>query len=73
MALLLWITKDQTLILISSLRIKMLFYVAGNLYPTTESPQNVNSTTSTWFSLRDWTEIQGKVSQSKHHYFPTSP
>jgi hypothetical protein len=50
----------------------MLFYVADSLYPTTESPQNINSTISTWFSLRDWTKIQGKVSQSKHHYFPTS-
>jgi hypothetical protein len=34
MALILWITKDQTLILISFLRVNMLFYVACNSYPT---------------------------------------
>jgi len=60
MALILWTTKDQTFILISSLRINRLFYVAGNSYPTTESPQKINSITSTWFSLRDWIEIQGQ-------------
>jgi hypothetical protein len=53
MALILWTTKDQTLILISILGVNKLFYVAGSSYPTTESPQNINSTTSTWFSLKD--------------------
>jgi hypothetical protein len=33
---------------------------------------NINPTTSIWFNLRDWTKIQGKVNQSKHHYFPKS-
>jgi hypothetical protein len=59
--------------LISSLKINRLFYVAGSSYPTTDAPQNINSITSTWFNLKDWIEIQGKVNQSKHHYFPTSP
>ncbi len=75
MALILWTTKDQAFILISflgSLGINKLFYVAGNSYPTTKFSQNINSTTSTWFSFRNWIEIQGKVNQSKHHYFPTS-
>jgi hypothetical protein len=58
MALILWTTKDQALILISSLRVNRLFYVTNNSYPITESPQNINSTTSTWFNLRDWTKIQ---------------
>jgi hypothetical protein len=73
MALIIWTTKDQTFILISFLGINRLFYVAGNSYPTTKSPQNINSTISTWFSRKDWTEFQGKVSQSKHHYFLASP
>ncbi len=72
MALILWITKDQTPILISFLGVNRLFYVVGSSYPTTESSQNINSTTSTWFSFKDWTEIQGRVSQSKHHCFRTS-
>jgi hypothetical protein len=64
MALILWNTKVHALILISSLGINMLFYVVGSSYPTTESPQNINSTTSTWFNFRDWTEIQGRGNQS---------
>ncbi len=73
MALILWTTMDQTLILISSLRVNMLFYVVSSSYPTTNAPQNINSITSTWFNIKDWIEIQGKVSQSKHHYFLASP
>jgi hypothetical protein len=57
MALILWTTKDQTLILIFSLGVDMLFYVAGSSYLITESPYNINSTTSTWFTLKDWTKI----------------
>jgi len=41
MALILWTTKDQALTLISFLRVNMLFYVANNSYPTTESPQRL--------------------------------
>jgi predicted nucleic acid-binding protein len=37
-ALILWTTNDETLILISSLGINMLFYVVGSSYPTTKSP-----------------------------------
>jgi hypothetical protein len=37
MALILWTIKDQALILISSLGVNRLFYVAGNSYPTIES------------------------------------
>jgi len=37
MALIPWTTKDQALILISSLGINMLFYVANNSYPIIES------------------------------------
>jgi hypothetical protein len=72
MALILWTAKDQTLILISSLGVNRLVYVAGNSYLTTESPHNINSTTSIWFSFKVWTEIQGKVNMSKHHYFLAS-
>jgi hypothetical protein len=57
MALILWTTKDQTFILISSLGVNKLFYVTGNSYPTTKSPQIINSITSTWFNLTNWTEI----------------
>jgi hypothetical protein len=35
MALILWTTKDQALILISSLGVNMLFHVADNSCPTT--------------------------------------
>ncbi len=58
MALSLWTTKDQTFILISSLRVNMLFYVTDNSYRTIKSPHNIKSTISTWFSFRDWTKIQ---------------
>jgi hypothetical protein len=64
MALIIWTTKDQTLILISFLRVNRLFYVVNNSYPITKSPQNINSTTSTWFSFRDWTKIQGQPIQT---------
>jgi hypothetical protein len=60
MALILWTTKDHALILTFSLRVNMLFYVTGSSYPITESSQNINFTTSTWFSFRDWIEIQEK-------------
>jgi hypothetical protein len=53
MTLILWTTKDQALILISSLGANMLFYVVDNSYSTTESPQNINSTISTWFNFKD--------------------
>jgi hypothetical protein len=53
MALILWTTRDQAPILISSLGVNRLFCVGGNSYLTTESSQSINSTTSTWFSLRD--------------------
>jgi hypothetical protein len=62
MALILWTTKDHALILISSLGVNRLFCVARSSYPTIESPHNINLTTSTWFNLKDWTEIQGRVS-----------
>jgi hypothetical protein len=71
-ALILWTTKDQAFILIPSHQVNRLFDVVGNSYPITKSPQNINSITSTLFNLRDWTEIQGRINQSKHHYFPTS-
>jgi hypothetical protein len=70
MTLILWTTKDQTFILISFLGVNKLFYVVGSSYPTTKSPQNINFTISTWFNLRDWTKIQGRVSQSKHSLSP---
>jgi hypothetical protein len=38
MALILWTTKDQSLVLISFLGFNRLFYVAGSSYPPTESP-----------------------------------
>jgi len=38
MALTIWITKDQSLILIFSLGVNRLFYVVNNSYLTTESP-----------------------------------
>jgi hypothetical protein len=41
MALILWTTKDQTLILISSLGVNKLFYVASSSYPTTQCPQKL--------------------------------
>ncbi len=41
MALIVWITKDEALILISFLGVNRLFYVAGNSYPTTKSPQRL--------------------------------
>jgi len=72
MALILWTAKDQTFILIFSLGVNRLFYVAGNSYLTTESPHNINSIISIWFNLKDWTEIQGRVNLSKHHYFLAS-
>ncbi len=43
-------------------------FITNNRIPT-----EINSTISTWFSLRNKTKIQGRVCQSKHHYFPTSP
>jgi len=33
--------------------------------------RQIGSTTSTWFSLRDWRKIQGRVSQYNHFYFLT--
>ncbi len=58
MALILWTTKDKALILISSLGFNRFFYVTSSSYPTIESPHNINSTTSTWFKLKDWIGIQ---------------
>jgi hypothetical protein len=71
MALILWTTKDQTLISISSLGVNRLFYVAGSSYPTRKSSQNINSTISTWFSFRDWTEIQGQNQLVQTFLFPS--
>ncbi len=68
-ALILWTTKDQTFILISSLGINMLFYVTCSSYPTTKSPQNI-SITSTWFSFRDWTKIQEQSHSVQTSLFP---
>ncbi len=73
MALILWTTKDKSLILISFLGVNRLFYVAGSSYPTTKFPTQIDYTTSTQFNIRDWTEIQGRVNQYNHFYFPTSP
>jgi hypothetical protein len=50
--------KGSELILISSLGINKLFYVNGGSYPTTKSPHNINSITSTCFNLKDPTKIQ---------------
>jgi len=41
--------------------------------PNNRMPIEIGFTTSTWFSLRDWTEIQGRVSQYNHLYFSTFP
>jgi hypothetical protein len=51
----------------------MLFYVVNNSNPTTESPQNINSTTSTWFSLKDWTEIKGQNQPVETSLLPSIP
>jgi hypothetical protein len=73
MALILWTTKDQALILISSLGVNMLFYVAGSSYPTIKSSQRL----ALLFQHGSISEIgqkfRDRVSQSKHHYFPASP
>jgi hypothetical protein len=73
MALIIWPTKDQALILISSLGVNKLFYVAGSLYPTKESPQNINSITSTWLSFKDWIEIQGQSQPVQTSLLPNIP
>ncbi len=73
MALILWTMKDQALILIFFLRVNMLFYVANSSYLTTESPQNINSTTSTWFNLRNWTKIQGQSQPIQTSLLPSIP
>jgi hypothetical protein len=73
MALILWTTKDQALILISSLRVNRVFYVTGNSDPTTESPQNINSTTSTLFSFKDWTKIQEQSQPVQTSLLPSIP
>jgi hypothetical protein len=53
MALIIWTTKDQALILISSIIVNKLFYVASSSYPIIKFPYYINSTTSTWFSLKN--------------------
>ncbi len=73
MALILRTTKDQALILIFSLGVNMLFYVTGSSYPTTESPQNINSTTSTWFNIRNWIEIQEQSQSIQTTLLPNIP
>jgi hypothetical protein len=73
MALILCTTKDQAFILISSLGVNKLFYVATSSYPKTESPQNINSTTSTWFIIRDWTEIQEQSQPVQTSLLPNIP
>jgi len=62
MVLILWTTKDQSFILISSQGVNKLFYVRWQLIPNNRIPTKINSITSTWFNLRDWIEIQGKIS-----------
>jgi hypothetical protein len=73
MALILWTIKNQALILISSLGVNMLFYVTGSSYPTTESSQNINSITSTWFSLKDWIKIQEQSQPVQTSLLPSIP
>jgi hypothetical protein len=73
MALILWTTKDQALMLISSLGVKNLFYVISNSYPTTEFPYNINSTTSTWFSFKNWTKIQEQSQLVQTSVLPIIP
>ncbi len=73
MALSLWTTKDQTFIMISSLRVNMLFYVTDNSYPTIKSPHNIKSIISTWFSFRDWTKIQDQSQLVQTSLFPSIP
>jgi hypothetical protein len=51
----------------------MLLYVASNSYPTTESSQNINFTTSTWFSFKDWTEIKGQSQPIQTSLLPSIP
>jgi hypothetical protein len=53
MVLILWTTKDQLLILISSQGVNKLFYVKWQLIPNNRILTEISSTTSTWFNLRD--------------------
>jgi len=50
--LILWTTKDQSLILIFFLGVNMLFHVRWQLIPNNRIPIEINSTTSTWFSFK---------------------
>jgi hypothetical protein len=66
--LILWTTRDQLLILISFLGVNKLFHVKWQLIPNNKIPTDINSTTSTWFNFKDWTEIQGKIIEYNQLY-----
>jgi len=64
--------KGSISLLISSLGINRLFHRIGNSYPTTKTPQRVIQQLH-MIPLRNWTEIQGGISQGNIFYFPVSP
>jgi len=78
MVLILWTTKDQAFILISSLGINKLFYVASSSYPTIECPQKLAlllqhgsvSEIRQRFKARSATTI---ISTSQHSFVPKTP
>ncbi len=71
--LILWTTRDQSFISISSLGVNKLFHVKWQLIPNIRIPTYINSTTSTWFNFKYWTKIQGMISEYNQFYSPVSP
>jgi hypothetical protein len=63
--------KGSSSLFISSLGVNMLFYRSGSSYPTIKTPQ-IKTQQFHMILLRDWIEIEGKISQGNMFYSPVS-
>jgi hypothetical protein len=68
-------TRDQSFISISFLGVNKLFHVKWKFIPNNIIPIKNNFITSTWFNLKDWPKIQGRINEYNQFYslaFPRS-
>jgi hypothetical protein len=70
--LFLWTTKDQFHFLFLPWGINKLFHMNRNSYPTTKTPWRPTQQLH-MIPLRNWTKLQGMISQGNIFYFPISP
>jgi hypothetical protein len=66
--------KGSISLLISFLRINMLFHGSGSSYLTTKSPQRLTQILHIVL-FRNWTEVQGKIDECNQNYsqYPLGP